>query len=259
MAFGLNLLQMVQEFCKRTNLPVPSTAANSTDPGVRQYVGLLNEEIEACLLKLEWQELLQQCTFTTLGVSDQGLVDTLCGFPAAFVLNDILWDTDTRLPIFGPVGPQRWEQYKALPITGTLLQYRIQNDHLLLYPLTPPVGHTVIFEAMQKYAVVAEPGPPVQYKQYFTADADLCSFKDDHMIAGLRWRWKREKGLAYAEDKDRYTEIIDDRKLRNATARILNMNGSEENFGPGILVPSGSWNVHGGGIPGGAWDSSLGP
>lgn len=259
MAYGLTVLQLVQEFCKRSALPVPSTATTSTDPGVKQYVGLLNEEIEECLIGFEWQELLQQCTFTTNGASDQGDIDTLCGFPAAFVLNDIMWDTTTRLPVFGPVGAQRWEQYKALPITGTLLQFRYQNNHLLFYPLTAPAGHVINFEAMQRFAVVSALGPPVAYKQYFTADTDQCAFKDDHMLAALRWRWKREKGLAYAEDKKRYEAIIDDRKFRNGTARILNMNGSEDNFGPGILVPSGSWNVHGGGIPGGAWDSTLGP
>jgi hypothetical protein len=256
----LSLLQIVQQFAARTGLAVPSQVIDSTDPGVRQMAALLNEGIEEMVPGYEWTDMLQQCTFNTQGQSNQGPISTLTGFPTDYILNDILWDTTTRLPIFGPVGAQRWEQYKALPITGTLLQYRLEQGNLLLYPLTPPVGDVIIFEAMMLYPIVdnvTTPGTPI-FKQYFQLDTDQCVFKDRITINSLRWRYKREKGLAYAEDQKRYSDLLELEKMRNGTGRILNMNGDEENFGPGILVPSGSWNIMGGGLPGGAWDSTLG-
>lgn len=259
MTTGLTLLGLVQQFCQRTALSVPPAVAGSSDKGVVQYMALLNEALEERLPQAEWTAMLVQCTFPTTAVSNQGTLDGLAGFPVDYILNDIMWNTDTRLPIFGPVGAQRWEQYKALPITGTLLQYRIEQGNLLFYPLTPPPNNTIIFEAMMLWPVLSAPLPGGVSKQYFSSDTDICVFKDRLLIAELRWRWKREKGLAYAEDKLRSDNLWELEKMRDGTGRILNMNGDEENFGPGILVPSGSWNVQGGGLPGGAWDSTLGP
>lgn len=257
MAYGLTVLALVQEFCARTALPQPTTIFTKNEIGARQMAGLLNEEFDETKNDFQWTSLLQQCTFQTVGTSIQGSLDTLAGFPVDYILNDIMWNTDTRLPIFGPVDPQRWEQYKALPITGTLLQYRIENGNLLFYPLTPPVGNHIIFEAAARFPVVDNTGGGPVFKQFFTLDTDQCLFTDEQMISALRWRWKREKGLAYAEDQARWMKIVSRKKMRDGTGRILNMNGDEENFGPGILVPSGSWNLSGGGLPGGAWDSTI--
>lgn len=253
MSYGSPLLSIVQEVCSRTNLPRPTTVSGSTDPQYLQMMSLLNEELEEVGTRFQWQEFLYQISFLSQGQSDQGDIDTICGFKVNFVLNDVMWNATTRLPVFGPVEPQRWEQYKALPITGTLLQYRIENNHLLFYPLTTvPVGHTILFEASSALMVIDPTTNPVTFKQRYSKDTDVVPLSDAHMMAALRWRYKREKGLTYAEDKARYEGILSDRMSRNGTGRILNMNGDEENFGPGILVPSGSWNVQGGGIPGGS-------
>ena len=247
---GSPVLTLVQQMCARTGLPMPLTLENASDPSANQYLGLLNEELEEVLLRYDWNERLIQCQFTTNGVSDQGTLSSIAGFPVNYILNDVMWDTSTRLPVFGPVSPQRWQQYLALPITGTLLQYRIREDNLLLYPDdTIPSDHLIIFEASSSYGVVSKVNPLAPaYKQFFTLNTDQCVLPDALMIASLRWRYKREKKLVYAEDKERYENILADLMTRNKTASSLRMDGDYlNNFGPGILVPSGSWQLSGGG------------
>lgn len=247
---GSAVLAIVQQMCVRTGLPMPLTLENPSDPAALQFLGLLNEELEEVLLRYEWNERLIQCQFTTNGVSDQGPLSTVAGFPVNYILNDVLWDTSTRLPVFGPVSPQRWQQYIALPITGTLLQYRIREGNLLLYPdTTIPNDHVIIFEASSSYGVVdnVTAAPTPTYKQFFSLNTDQCLLPDSLMIASLRWRYKREKKLVYAEDKARYESILADLMTRNKTARALRMDGDVlNNFGPGIFVPSGSWPLTGG-------------
>lgn len=247
--FGLPLLTIVQQFCLRTGIPSPLTAVGSQDPQILQIVALLNEEFEEVSTRYTWQALRKEFSFVTIATSDQGDLDTLLGFPVNFIENDVMWNTDTRLPIFGPVGVQRWEQYRALPITGTLIQYRIQGGRLLFYPLDVPVGNTIIGAAAMRYAVADNTGSSPVYKQFFTKDNDVCVFPDALMLASIRWRWKREKGLTYAEDFTRYENIVADQMARDGTGNIVDMAEDSSNFGPGILVPSGSWNVSGGGIP----------
>lgn len=250
---GSAVLTIVQQMCARTGLPKPLTLENDSDPSASQFLGLLNEELEEVLLRYDWNERLQQVQFVTNGVSDQGSLLEVAGFPVNYILNDVMWDTATRLPVFGPVTPSRWQQYLALPITGTLLQYRIREGNLLLYPDTDvPNDHQIIFEASSSYGVIDNVtfAPTSQYKQFFNLNTDQCLLPDSLMIAALRWRYKREKKLVYAEDKDRYESILADLMNRNKTARPLRMDGDfTNNFGPGILVPSGSWNLTGGGGP----------
>lgn len=245
---ALTLLGIVQEMCGRTGLSKPLQAAGSLDPQVQQMVSLLNEELDEVSLRCRWQEMTKEFVFTTTGVSDQGTLDQVCGASEGYILNDAMWDRTQRLPVFGPVSPQRWQQYVALPITGTLLQYKIEGGHLLLYPTAPPAGHIIGGEFVLAGAVLAADG--VTVKTYFTNDTDTCVLKDSILLAGLRWRWKREKGLAYAEDKQRYENIVSDLMARNGTGRVLSLSGDQDNyFGPGILVPSGSWNINGGALP----------
>ena len=62
------------------------------------------------------------------------------------------------------------------------------------------------------------------------------------LLMGLRWRWKKEKGVDYAEDFRTYESQVKDALGRDGGKPILNM-GMDCNRGarPGIFVPQGSW------------------
>jgi hypothetical protein len=68
----MTLLQIVQRFCERTNLPSPATVIGSSDPQVVQMKALVEEVGIDLSGRGPWQEITFQATHTTLAAEDQG-------------------------------------------------------------------------------------------------------------------------------------------------------------------------------------------
>src|SRR5260221_300353 len=64
------LLSLVQEFCKRKSLPIPTTVQGATDDLTLQLWGLLNEGVQDLGDRYNWQQLQRFITFTHLGRTD---------------------------------------------------------------------------------------------------------------------------------------------------------------------------------------------
>lgn len=236
------LKELVQDVCARTGIKRPLVVATSTDTQVTQLLGLLHEGVEELAIETRpLSFLLKEFTFALLAQEDQGTLTTVCGEPVRYILNDVLWNRTLRLPIFGPLSASKWQEYKAYGITGPSSEYRIRGDKLLMIP-SPTAGHTLGGEFVRRYTVIAS-GGLAPTKEKFTADTDTSIIPDDLLIASLRWRWKREKSLPYAEDKDRYNGMLDSYVMRDGTKRRLSLNGGNDHsyIRPVIGVPNGSW------------------
>ena len=116
----MNILQIVQEFCGRQGLPVPSLAVGSQDDQLEQIVRLANEVGEDLLTKRNWSTLAQECVFTSVAGEDQGKITDLTSPLFYKVLNETLYDRTRRLRLFGPKSPQQWQMLKSMPITAPL-------------------------------------------------------------------------------------------------------------------------------------------
>ncbi len=127
---------------------------------------------------------------------------------------------------------------KALTITGPRYQYRIRGAHLLVNP-TPTAGYTWAFEYISTNWILGSDG--TTYKQYATQDDDTILLPEDLVLLGLRWRWKKEKGLDYAEDFESYEMQVKMELGRDGGKRTLRMDGGEQDARPGFGVQSMSW------------------
>jgi len=112
----------------------------------------------------------------------------------------------------------------------------------LLVTPTPTAGYTWAFEYASKNWILGTDG--ITYKQYFTLDTDTILLPNDLVLMGLRWRWKKEKGLEYAEDFRTYEMQVKDELGRDGGKPNLHMD-DEGWHGPvpGIFVSPGSWNL----------------
>lgn len=240
----MNLLGVIQEFCKRTALPSPTAVMSSQDDQLLQLVGLANEVIEDLIMRPTWTGLQIGTTFTTVAAESQGLLSTLAAYGFQWLIDNTMFNRTTGLPIFGPRSPQQEQAGKALGMTGPLTTYRIQQGYLLFYP-TPTAGDTIAFEYASKYPILAV--NDTTYKKFFTADTDQWVLDESLLLKGLRWMWKKEKGLAYAEDFRSYETYVTQSMAHDGTKANLNLNGQAANSDtpvrPGILVPSGSWSL----------------
>jgi hypothetical protein len=235
----MTMLTTVQYFCRRTNLPSPTTVAGSTDPKVRQIQALLEEEGADLAKRGAWQGITFEATHTTVATESQGAMTTIAANGFDRIKNQTMWDRTEKIPVIGPVDDQEWQTLKAVVSTGPRYQFRIRGGLLLVNPV-PPASHTWAFEYVSKNWILNGS----TYKQYFTADADTILLPEEITIMGLRWRWKREKGLDYAEDFRIYETQVKDALGRDGGKRVLNMD-LEASRGPrpGIFIPQGSWTV----------------
>lgn len=234
------LLDIIRRFMERTGLPKPAFSIGSTDVQVMQVLGLLEEATEEVVMRNPrgWQILNRQAIFQTKAQEVQGSLSELApGFRA--VINDTLFNRTTRLPIYGPLLPMERQATKALQTAGPYYRYWIVNDELHFYPI-PPAGQTIAFEYTST-AAWSDGKTPVTYCEYPDSDTAICLFPKPVMIAQLRWRWKKEKGLDYAEDFAMAERLLNAAIAADGTRRVVDLGGTELVARPGIMIPTGSW------------------
>ena len=237
----MSLLTIVQNFCRRTKLPVPSTVMGSTDTQVLQILALLEEEGNDLAARGSWQELTFETSVTTTANESQGTMDTLCPNGFRYIKNQTIWSRTRRLPVCGPLDAQEWQMLKALFVNGPYYRFRIRGNELLVNP-TPPADESWYWEYVSQNWILG--ADLTSYRQYFSLDTDTVILPETLVLMGLRWRWKKEKGLDYAEDMRTYEMQIKDAMGRDGGKRVLHADGgSSKGPAPGIFVPTGSWNV----------------
>ena len=232
------MLEVIQDLCGRQNLPVPTTVYGTSDPQVRQMMRLLEEEGNDLSQRGPWQGLTFEAPLTTLALEDQGAMSSIATNGFRYIKNNTIWSRSRRLPVCGPLDAQEWQMLKALFVNGPYYRFRIRGDHLLVNP-TPPAGESWYFEYLSKNWILNGS----TYKRRFTADADTILLPDDLCLQGLRWRWKKEKGMDYAEDFRTYEAQVKDALGRDGGKPTLNMNNSVGGPQPGIFVSPGSWSL----------------
>lgn len=234
----MTVLSVIQNFCRRTNLPVPTTVNGTTDTQVAQVMALLEEEGNDLSARGSWEALTLEASHTTLAIEDQGAIATIASNGFRNIVNQTIWDRTSRLPVAGPMSGQDWQALKAVLATGPRYRYRIRGGKLLVNP-APPAGDSWYFEYVSQYWILNG----TTYKQYFTLDTDTILLPETLVLMGLRWRWLREKGFDYAELFRTYEMQVSDALGRDGAKEVLTMDNNSTGPRPGIWVPDGSWSV----------------
>lgn len=235
---ALTCLQIVQTVCQRLGINAPTAVLTSVDPQIVQILALAQEEGEEQAARHDWQSLQTEALFTTVNVSLQGVISTIA--PGMdFIVNNTIWNRTLRRPVYGPRSEQDWQQLVASQINGPFNSFRIMGDNLLFYP-APPAGQNCAFEYISRNWVITSSGSSAAW----TSDADTAKLNDRLMVAGTLWRWKKAKGLDYADSFNAYEKAVIDAMGRDAGKPILDMGGqSPYEIAPVAIIPSGSWNV----------------
>lgn len=231
------LLQIVQQFCKTSGLIPPTVVVGSSDDQIVQILGLINEGLDELVPKYKWTQLKLRASFATVAVENQGTLTTLApGFKS--LIPNTLWDESSKLPAHGSITPQDsqvlriWGQRTATPA------YREVQGQLHIIP-APDAGHQLSFEYNSQFPVLAASG--LTSKQYFDVDTDTCLLPDNLIILDLRWRWKSEKGLSYAEHMRTFETVCKQTYVDSLGAANLSMACPTKQARPGIVIPAGSW------------------
>lgn len=237
----MNLLQIVQEVRGRLGQPVPSSVAGNTDAGIVQTLGLLNEFLDDLVIRKYWQSNTIEATFTTVATESQGPLSTLFPYGYEGLLEDTFFNRTNMLQVRGGLSASEWAMRKARNMSGPLPAFRIRRNELLLNPV-PTAGQTWAVEYFSSFFVYSNASTPV-YRKYWLVDTDCCTLDDSLPMAYLKWAWKKEKGLDYAEDFRKYESMVEVKGMRDARPQTLSMDDTCLGVGPGVIVSPGSWSL----------------
>lgn len=233
-------LQIIQRVCKMVGIVPPNAAVGATDPQIMQLVAISEEEGNQLVTRGNWTALQFEAVFTTVATEIQGSIDTIAP-GCLYVVNDTIWNRDQGVPVFGPVTQQDYQQIKSQIFTGPYNQYRIKNNNLHYVP-TPQAGMECAFEYISENWIYSGAKTPTTYR-FWQTDSDTPFLKDDLIVLGTIWRWKKVKGLEYAEDFNTYERAVIDALNRDGSKPQLSMDGGSNSFMPAVVVPIGSWNA----------------
>jgi len=233
----MSLLTVVQNAADLLGLERPPSVIGSADQQVRQLYALAIEEAEELHSQYNWQALTREQTFTSTAAAAQ-----TSAFPADFsrFLNSTFFDRNTRRPVLGPITPQLWQGIQANPqLNRVFLAFRERNGQFLVTP-TPNGTDTIAYEYItSKWARNAALTTDYTVWQ---ADDDT-SYLDESLIKlGIRWRFKKSKGLPYGEDFDTYERQRDQKRAQDGGASTISMTGREYQLGILPNLPEGNWN-----------------
>lgn len=233
----MNLVELCNRFALRTGLPTGNTVFGG-NVTLAQVAGLLDEVLDYLTTEYDFQELVEECTFSSKAVELQGALVQLAPQGFARLRRDTFFDRTANLQIQGPLTDSEWQAIKATTASGPYSWFRIKSNRLYLSP-SGVSGHLLAFEYMSKHAVIGDS----ERKQYPTADTDEFLLPDELLLAGLRWRWKAEKGFDYAEELRSFELLAKSMALTSGSARAYALDGCNPSAVPGIIVPSGNWKV----------------
>jgi len=188
-------------------------------------------------------------TYSTGGKSrlvqaSQGTISTIISagdFDASAVriTNETMWNRTQRRPVFGPLTARAYQALQASPVTGPFDQYRFRGNELIFDP-APTGFETIAFEYISNHWGQSSGGTT---QDAWAADTDIGRISEKIMATGIIWRWKQAKGLAYAEDYNKYERRVADAVAREATKPVLDLAGGLAEYQPGLFVPQGNWNI----------------
>lgn len=240
---GRNCKEIVQEICGNLGLVKPNTAVSSNDLQIIQMLSILNEEGSKLARRHPWQLFCDEATFTTVAAAAQGTITTITGGPANArfkILDETMWNRTTRAIVMGPLSPEERQGRLAITTNGPYSEYYIRGDVLYFDPV-PSAGDEVYFEYQSKNWVTSLDG--LTKRERFLEDEDLPIFDDELLLAGVKWRWNKSKGLDYQEDFMDYEAMVAGAMVADATARRIKLDQMARGLRTGIFTPSGSWNL----------------
>lgn len=188
----MSLLTLTQDACALVGIDVPTAVVSSTDPTYTQFVYLAQYEGDEMNRAHKWRKQKVQANFTGDGTT------TVWALPADFerFTTEQRRQSSILLGLQGPVSDDEFLDAQVRGFNPTIPYWRVNGDNI---ETVPAVRDTQIvkFEYVSSYWLTDSGGTA---KARFTADTDLSLLPERLLTLGVVWRWKRAKGLDYAQE-----------------------------------------------------------
>lgn len=221
----MSLLSIVQGVALRCNFPQPSVAFASTDPVIQLMVACAQDAGDDASERVDWAALKQQALTIFTGNGATPAFPVPIGFQRLSPSDVFISSLYPTLRMPGPVNEDDLIAMKRLPITAQPSVWRqvIFNGVMSIefFPVLS-AGEVVSYVYAAGTWITGTLGNPYS-PSIWQADTDLSLIPERIIRLGAVWRWKRRKGLDYAEEMTDYEGALDRLGAQEKTGRIINM------------------------------------
>ena len=198
----MTLLEMAQGLAKNVGLEVPSVVLASPDREWVEFAHLSAQEGTELSRRVDWGQ--QQKTVTITGT----------GAATTFDLPDDFSRITKGAIAQPPMRPLSLAEFQTIPMQeGTPRYYFLQYKKIQFYPYLA-AGATVTVPYQSRNFI--DGGSDV-----WTVDTEEPALDADLMLRGVIVRWRRQKGMDYADYEAEYEANIRDLAEFNQDSRIL--------------------------------------
>lgn len=190
----MSLLTIVQDILGESGITTISSVVDATDRRAPPLFALAKKSLVEVSHRYEWPHLTRSYTFSTVnGTADYSL-------PSDFdkLLTDTAYDDTENYQLRGGVTPAQWQYINIYGGLATGKRFRITG-----YPMkfrltpTPTAANSLVFlYKTSNHALSAASAEKTTY----TDNTDTAIIGDRLIRLELAWRYRRQRGLDYAEE-----------------------------------------------------------
>ncbi len=197
------VLSACRDLCMRVGIPAPTRVIGLNNELTLQILGIFVEAARDLSKAHKWQDLRHEAEFNTLADEEQPPLETMAPGLKEMIPRTFVNKTAGHLLV--PINAEQHATQYLSPATALGRGYRIVRGRVVI-PGHTTAGKQCRFEYHSDLWIMDAAGE--NYSTLPERDTDLVLLPDEALILGMKWRWKKEKGLAYGEDKNDYLEEL---------------------------------------------------
>ena len=214
----MTVLDVAKDVCAEVGLDIPTALFGQTD---RDWVELASHFNKA---RREIQQAYEWSAKKVYGKIVGDGISSLFSVPDDFdrmVVGGSLWSSRLHTPLTHVEDQEAWLHYNVSGQTFLINAWTLRDTAIELLPI-PATGEELFFQYVTKWTVRDSAG---ELKEGFTADTDVFQLDTDLLELNVTYRWKKAKGLAYAEWMNDYHRLKEKRIVADKGASVIKLVG----------------------------------
>ena len=208
----MTLLSVCQDILNETkSSSIPSIIIGNNDDVAKQIFQAIKTSITDLSRNYQWQELQKEYSFSS--VAGQANYDLPSDFDR--LIDNTFWNASQNWAMIGGLTAESWRVLKNSLLTQaeTVEYYRIRGNQIIIHR-TPSVIENYVYEYISKNIVKSASNVE---QTSFLADTDTTVIDEYLVRLDTTWRWLKNNGRSYAEEKSLADKTIAERIKANGS------------------------------------------
>lgn len=225
----MSVLTAIQGAALYLGLERPSQVYSATDRDALELGEIANEAAAMIADEHDWQTLKRLETITGDGAT------TAFDLPADFLRmpkDTELWSSRLETPLTHVLSHNEWLQLQVQAADVVLNVWTILGGQVQFQPALASAETVKYYYQSTLWA-----NDGAANTASFTADEDTFRLNERLLKDAIVWMWKAQKGLDYAEDLDRFNDVLSRRVAEDKGAKMLTIGTGRVSSGARVAYP----------------------